>query len=133
MQTRGLGKGAKSSLDRRSVMIGAALASMAGVSIIRTPEPSGRIVPDSRFRDAIPSRVGGWTSRRSAELVLPELDGGERLYENLETRIYEGRDLPTIMFLVAYSSRQINDIQVHRPEVCYPVAGFPIKTSEPLT
>lgn len=126
-----MGEGGKPGLDRRSAIIGASLASLAGLSILRTPEPSGRIVPAPKFRAAIPSKIGGWSSRRSAELVLPELDGGEKLYENLETRIYEGKDLPSIMFLVAYSSRQLNDIQVHRPEVCYPVAGFPIISTKP--
>jgi EpsI family protein len=34
-----------------------------------------------------------------------------------------------MMALVAYSSVQQNDIQVHRPEVCYPAAGYPIISS----
>lgn len=128
-----LAKSDGSGLDRRSAVLGAALASLAGLSLLRTPEPSGRLVTAAKFRTAIPNKVGGWTSRRSAELVLPELDGGEKLYENLETRIFEGRGLPAIMFLVAYSSLQINDVQVHRPEVCYPVAGFPILSTMPTS
>ncbi|MEE4207736.1 MAG: exosortase C-terminal domain/associated protein EpsI [Parvularcula sp.] len=128
-----LGAADRLSIDRRSLVIGGTLASLGGLALLRTPEPSGRVISTEEFRAAIPSKVGGWTSRRSAELVLPELDGGEKLYENLETRIYEGSNLPSIMFLVAYSSVQINDVQVHRPEVCYPVAGLPIISSTPTT
>ena len=36
------------------------------------------------------------------------------------------------MFLIAYSSVQQNDVQVHRPEVCYPMAGYPILTNQPV-
>jgi len=84
------------------------------------------------FREAIPVRVGDWTSRKSSELVLPPQDDSNKLYENLETRVYESRSLPAMMVLVAYSSIQQNDNQVHRPEVCYPASGYPIITSKPI-
>lgn len=79
----------------------------------------------------MPSVVGEWRSRASAELVLPPQDDSNKLYENLETRIYEADGLPAMMVLAAYSSVQENDIQVHRPEVCYPASGFPIVASHP--
>jgi len=112
------------------MMIGCGLAGIAGLSYLSAPKASARILDEAKFRAGIPERVGGWRSRKAAELVLPALDEGDKLYENLETRIYEGRGLPAMMVLVAYSSVQQNDIQVHRPEVCYPAAGFPIVSSE---
>lgn len=113
-------------LDRRSMIIGAGLGLAGAISVFRTPQPVQSPIPSNIFRDGIPSRIAGWTSRRSTELVLPTLDDGAKIYENVETRIYEGPNIPSIMFLIAFSSIQHNNIQVHRPEVCYSVSGYPI-------
>ena len=118
-------------LDRRSILIGASLVAVGGLSYLRSPEALAKPLSQADFRDAIPSTVGSWTSRKSAELVLPALDEGDQLYENLETRIYEGPGLPSMMLLIAFSSTQQNNIQVHRPEVCYPASGFPVLWSRP--
>lgn len=124
----------KAAIDRRSVVVGLGLAAGAAVSYFNTPRALASPIAEARFQRLIPSKVGGWTSRKSAELVLPaEDEGQDKLYENLETRIYEGNGLPAIMFLIAYSSVQRNDVQVHRPEVCYPAAGFPIVWTKPAT
>lgn len=119
-------------VDRRSLLIGAGLTAMAGLSYWRKPTPVPQPMTSGQFADAVPTRVGDWVSRKSAEIVLPPQDDSNKLYENLETRAYEGPDLPTVMVLVAYSSIQQNDIQVHRPEVCYPASGFPIIAYHPI-
>lgn len=119
-------------VDRRSIVVGLGLAAGAALSYFYTPRASASPITTSQFQRMIPEKVGGWTSRKSAELVLPaEDEQQDKLYENLETRIYEGDGLPSMMLLIAYSSVQQNDVHVHRPEVCYPAAGFPILRSEP--
>lgn len=121
-------------LDRRSIVMGLGLAAGASFSYFHTPRALAAPISEARFQQLIPAKVGRWTSRKSAELVVPaEDEGQEKLYENLETRIYEGEGLPPMMLLIAYSSVQRNDVQVHRPEVCYPAAGFPILWSKPTT
>jgi EpsI family protein len=126
---RGVDSEATSSLDRRGVLIGGCLAAVAGISYLGAPKATASAVKKEEFRADIPNQIGGWRSRKTAELVLPALDESDKLYDNLETRIYEGAGLPAMMALVAYSSVQQNDIQVHRPEVCYPAAGYPIVSS----
>lgn len=119
-------------VDRRSVVVGLSLAAGAGFSLFNTPRVLAAPIPEERFQRMIPTMVGRWRSRTSSELVLPAQDDlQEKLYENLETRIYEGIGLPSIMMLMAYSSVQKNDVQVHRPEICYPVAGYPILETRP--
>lgn len=114
-------------LDRRSVLLGFGLAGGAALSYFSMPRALAAPIPEIKFQQMIPEVVGGWKSRKSDELVLPAPDEGQqKLYENLETRVYEGDGLPSIMVLIAYSSIQRNNVQVHRPEVCYPAAGFPI-------
>jgi EpsI family protein len=116
----------RSKLDRRSILIGTGLALAGALSHLAAPKVSAKPITQANFRGAIPSKVGGWTSRKSQEVVLPPQDESNELYENQETRIYEGPGLPSIMLLIAFSSVQQNDVQVHRPEVCYPSSGFPI-------
>lgn len=123
---------ATSGLDRRGILIGGCLAAVAGISYLGAPKATASAVKKEVFRADIPNQIGGWRSRKTAELVLPALDESDKLYENLETRIYEGAGLPSMMALVAYSSVQQNDIQVHRPEVCYPAAGYPIVSSRTI-
>ena len=53
-------------------------------------------------------------------------EASDKLYQDLETRIYLGAEIPVIMFLCAYSNVQKSDIQGHRPEVCCPASGYRI-------
>lgn len=128
-----LGSGAPKAplrLDRRSILVGTGLAAAGALSYLAAPKAVAKPIEKPTFTSAIPDRIGGWTSRESQEIVLPPQDDSNKLYENQETRVYEGNGLPAIMFLVAYSSIQQNDVQVHRPEVCYPASGFPVISTE---
>lgn len=118
-------------LDRRGVLIGSGLAAAGAVSYLASPKAIAKPIGPEAFRDSIPAQVGGWTSRKSQEVVLPPQDESNKLYENQETRVYQGPGLPAIMFLVAFSSIQQNDVQVHRPEICYPASGFQILKTAP--
>lgn len=127
-------KGGGIPLDRRSFIAGGVLLAGAGLSQLSHPQAFASPIPKAQFERMVPDNVGPWRSRRSAELVVKAEDGQQdKLYENLETRIYEGPDLPSIMLLIAYSSIQQNDILVHRPEVCYPASGFAIEQKRPAT
>ncbi len=119
-------------MDRRSLLIGAGLAALAGISYWRAPKAHVSAIDPEEFGRGLPERVADWRSRKSAEVVLPPQDGSDELYENLESRIYEAAGLPPMMVVVAYSSIQQNDVQIHRPEICYPASGFPIISSEPI-
>ena len=120
-------------IDRRSVLLGMGLVGGAALSYFGTSRVSASPISEAQFQHMIPERVGGWKSHKSSELVLPAQDDMQaKLYENLETRIYEGRGLPTIMMLIAYNRAQQNDVQVHRPEVCYPASGYPITANKPI-
>lgn len=124
----GIGK-----LDRRTAFLGAGLATLGLAYQMRSPTFAAQPIDDETFSNAIPEQIGGWKSRKSADLVLPaEDEAQDALYQNLETRIYEGAGLPDIMFLLGFSSVQQNNIQVHRPEVCYPASGFPIVSAKSI-
>lgn len=117
----------KVTMDRRGLVLGTAFVLCGGLTAFRQPSTLVEPIPTKTFGAMIPAKVGGWTSQKSAELVLPPADEtSDKLYQNLETRVYEGDGLPAVMFLCAYSNVQKNDVQVHRPEVCYPASGYPI-------
>lgn len=114
-------------IDRRGAILGAAFVACAGLTAFRQPLESVSPISTKAFAASIPAKVGGWRAEKSSEVVLPAPDeASDDLYQNLETRVYTGDGLPDIMFLCAYSNVQKNDVQVHRPEVCYPASGYPI-------
>jgi EpsI family protein len=72
----------------------------------------------------VPKRFGAWQVVGSSGVVLPPPDTlRDRLYDNLVTRVYGSGDT-YVMLLLAYNNLQDGVVQVHRPEVCYPVGGF---------
>jgi len=122
-----------SKIDRRALLLGAGFALCGGASYVAKPRQTSSRISEDAFRALLPAKVGGWTARVSSDLILPSADAlSDKLYENLNTYTYEAPGLPTIMFLIAYSSVQQNNVHVHRPEICYPMAGYPILKNQPV-
>lgn len=111
-------------ISRRHVLIGGALAAASAVAIARQPTKAYAAVPAKRFEQWVPEQFGKWRMVGSSGVVLPPPDSlSERLYDNLVTRVYETSGA-SVMLLLAYNNLQDGVVQVHRPEICYPVGGF---------
>jgi EpsI family protein len=83
--------------------------------------------------DLIPARIGAWTLDSTADVLIPRGDTGEmETYDQLLTRVYTSAAAPPVMLLVAYGSSQTGTTQLHRPEVCYPAAGFALQDGAKL-
>ena len=101
------------------------MAAASGVAFARQPRPIHPIVDKDVFRSWIPKDVGPWKVETTSGVILPPQDQlSDRLYDNLVTRVYVSSAQPAIMLLLAYNNVQDGVLQVHRPEVCYPVGGF---------
>lgn len=112
-------------LSRRNALIGVALACASGVAFARRPTVANKPVPEKLFESWVPTRFGPWQSVSRSGVVLPPPDTlRDRLYDNLLTRVFVAENLPPVMLLLAYNNMQDGVLQVHRPEVCYPVGGF---------
>jgi EpsI family protein len=112
-------------LSRRHMLVGAALVVTSGFAFARQPSVSAQVVSNKTFETLIPERFDDWTVVASSGVVLPPPDElADRLYDNLITRVYQAEDGTVVMMLVAYNNKQDGVLQVHRPEVCYPVGGF---------
>jgi EpsI family protein len=114
-------------LSRRKLIIGLAVGGTVALSELYVPRRSVPRIGEEQFGKLIPEQLGPWRYATQSGLVLPPEDQLSRtLYEQLLTRVYtDGSDDP-VMLVMAYSSVQEGRLQVHRPEVCYPAAGFSI-------
>lgn len=114
-----------SRVNRRYVIIGAILASASAIAYTRQPEVAEPPMEAKAFDKLVPKTFGKWISLSQGEFVLPPPDAlRDRLYDNLVTRLYQKPGAPPVMMLLAYNNEQDGMLQVHRPEVCYPVGGF---------
>lgn len=115
----------QTSISRRSFLIGAALSAASGIAFARQPKPIHPVVNKDAFIGWIPKKVGPWSMDATSGVILPPQDQlSDRLYDNLVTRVYVSSTQPAVMLLLAYNNIQDGVLQVHRPEVCYPVGGF---------
>ncbi|NVD45757.1 exosortase-associated protein EpsI, V-type [Qipengyuania atrilutea] len=118
-------------LSRRHLIIGGALAAASGVAYARQPKEYAKPVDGEVFDDLLPAKVGGYEVVSTSGVVLPPPDTlRDRLYDNLATRVYSAPGHPHIMLLLAYNNTQDGVLQVHRPEVCYPVGGFALSPTQ---
>ena len=97
----------------------------SALAIARLPKAYAAPIDKQRFLSWVPDTVGPWKFVGASGLVLPPPDAlSDRTYDNLVTRVYEAPDRPLVMLLIAYNNTQDGVLQVHRPEICYPVGGY---------
>jgi len=120
--------------SRRHAIIGCVLGGTAALAFARQPTAhSPRILPQ-QFDSWIPTAVRQWSVVGSSGVLLPPPDAlTDRLYDNLVTRVYDCDWKPSVMLLLAYNNLQSGVVQVHRPEVCYPVGGFSLSSTEEVS
>lgn len=121
---------ALSHLGRRAA-IGGILACASGIAYARQPQVTTPILKKATFEALVPGSFEDYAIFSDSGVVLPPPDTlRDRLYDNLVTRVYQKPGTPLIMVLLAYNNEQDGVLQVHRPEVCYPVGGFQLSSTE---
>lgn len=126
------GLSGKGQLRRRAV-IGGILACASGVAYARQPQIAAPVLKKVTFEKLVPGSFGAWTVFSDGGVVLPPPDTlRDRLYDNLVTRVYQAPGAPLVMLLLAYNNAQDGVLQVHRPEVCYPVGGFQLSPTKDI-
>lgn len=123
-----------SMLTRRHLLMGCALLAVSGVALARSPKRKYAAISNAKFEALLPASFGEWTALPASELIMPpESELANKLYEHIVTKSYRNPEGKVVMFLIAYSSLQIDNVQVHRPEVCYHVSGFNIDKNDAAT
>lgn len=118
-------------LGRRHVLIGGAMIAASGLAMARLPAPYAKPIDKKLFLSWVPDTIGDWTFITASGVVLPPPDAmSDRTYDNLVTRVYQAPNRPPMMLLIAYNNTQDGVLQVHRPEICYPVGGYALSQTE---
>ena len=113
--------------SRRDVLIGALLGSIGLGAVLLRPGLTAPRLGEGRIEAAVPEQIGPWrgeTQAGQASEAQDELTA--RLYDRVLARVYRAGvpGLPDIALLVAYGRGQDADVQLHRPDACYPPQGF---------
>lgn len=118
-------------VGRREFVIGGVMAAASGIAYARRPQPSVGPLQQLAFENAVPQVIGEWRSSDNGSVVLPPPDAlRDRLYDNLLTRVYLSPTGQVLMLVMAYKNVQDGIVQVHRPEICYPAAGFVLESEQ---
>ena len=117
-------------LSRREFVVGGALAATAVTSYLVTPRADpNRLRLGRSLEQIVPDVIGHRRRSDLGTILIPTGEGGEkRSYDQVLTRYYTGGSAAPIMLLIAYGSAQVGTTQLHRPEVCYPAAGFKLRS-----
>jgi EpsI family protein len=85
------------------------------------------------LQSLFPRQFGAWRLDASIPVILPAPDVQAEInaiYNQVLARTYVNDDGERIMLTVAYGGDQYDGTSAHRPEGCYPAAGFEITFNE---
>jgi EpsI family protein len=120
---------------RRDLLIGSACLAGAGAAFALTPRRELSRLGAATLDQVAPATVPGWTWRDVTGLAPPSAgdDLVSTLYDQVLERVYVSPTGEEVMALLAHGPRQTNELQLHRPEVCYPAFGYRLSDDRPLT
>lgn len=112
----------------RQWAVGLAMLAAAGLAV--AVKPGDRMAdkrPRIELESAIPERFGDWRVDASIAPIAPSPDvqaALDKIYSQMLSRTYINSAGERVMLSVAYGGDQSRSMQVHKPEVCYPMQGF---------
>ncbi len=121
--------------SRRDFLIGAGCVAAAGTAWSRTPRNRVNLLGNHKLDALIPDQLGNWKHVPSDAIVTPQSEDSlaSKLYSQSVGRLYEDTDGNAVMMLIAYGDTQSDQLQLHRPEICYPAFGFNVVRSAPAS
>jgi EpsI family protein len=122
--------------SRRDMILGGACLLGAGAALALKPRRTVTLMPaGKKLADILPRTIGVWQSRDVSDLFAPQTPDSllAELYGETVGRLFSRPDLDLqIMMLMAHGNSQSNELQLHRPEICYPAFGYAIVQSQPI-
>lgn len=114
--------------DRRDFLIGAGLIGVAGAAQALVPRHKVSLLGNHKLDQMIPHNFPGFASLNGGGVIAPAPKGSlaDRLYSQTVQRLYQTAEGDVVMVLIAYGGTQSDQLQLHRPESCYPAVGFSI-------
>lgn len=114
------------------LMLGSAAAATWLTPTVRLADQRAAL----RLEDVIPPTFSRWRTDSSIQVAVinPQLQAKlDSLYNQVLTRNYINDRGERIMLSIAYGSDQRDNMQVHRPEFCYPAQGFQLFRGQTTT
>jgi EpsI family protein len=120
-------------MNRRALFAGVACVGAALVARQLKPHHYVSLLKSAKLDDLIPRAFGAWTSEDVGDPLALNGPGtlSSKLYNQLVTRAYTDGRGNQILMLLAHGERQSDELQLHRPEVCYPAFGYALLRNEP--
>jgi EpsI family protein len=116
---------ATSKIDRRQLLLGGALLTAGAAATALRPISGNHRSAGTDLERVVPSKIGPYRFASSTGLIVPSRDEMRSgIYDQVLTRVYIADGRPPVMLLIAYGSAQDADLALHRPEACYPSAGY---------
>lgn len=113
----------------RALVLGLAMgaASIAPVMLRDGDFAGARLAPMDLER-VVPREFGLWHEMAAAvQVVNPQSkELIDKLYSQVLTRSYVNSSGQVVMLTIAYGNDQRGNLEVHKPEVCYPAQGFTV-------
>lgn len=117
-------------LSIRNLLIGAAMVVVALAALLYKPLPLAAAQgPKIDLESLIPKQFEGWqmddpsmTLRSSPE----QEEALKKIYSQILTRTYASSQGTRVMLSVVYGDGIDRQLDIHRPEICYPAQGFSV-------
>ncbi|WP_405041343.1 exosortase-associated protein EpsI, V-type [Phenylobacterium sp.] len=122
-------------IARRDLLMGAGCAVAALGANALKPHRLVPLLVKGDLAAIVPATFGGWRSEDVGDPLAINGPGtlSAKLYNQLVTRIYtDEANSAQVMMLLAYGREQTDDLQLHRPEVCYPAFGYALTRNQPF-
>lgn len=118
-------------IGRRDLIIGGACLVAAGGAFALAPRRHVSLLGDADLGALIPRHFGRWHAIESDALIVPQTESSlaTRLYNQSVGRMYVDPVGNAVMVLIAYGRTQNDELQLHRPEICYPAIGFDLSNN----
>ena len=115
-------------LNLRFLLVGAAMVLAVGLSFAIEP-PKGGKADSVDLKKVVPQAFGEWSLDPQMALVVlsPDVQAGlARVYQQTLSRTYMNAKGERMMLSIAYTGDIDRQMDIHRPEFCYPAQGFDI-------
>lgn len=114
---------------KHTLIAGIMIVVAALSSVVRPMERMSERQPAPILESAVPRNFKDWNEDASVKPIQlsPDVQAQlDKIYSQTLTRTYINTSGQRVMLSIAYGSDQGRAVQVHKPEVCYPMQGFHI-------
>lgn len=120
-------------ISRRDLIMGGACLAGAGAAYQLKPRRNVPLLSKRTLAEIVPTAFNSWTSQDVGDPLAINGPGtlSAKIYNELLVRLYASSETgDQVLMVLAYGGRQTDELQLHRPEVCYPAFGYTLVRNE---